>query len=344
MTLRSHPSPMGRGKTLSLLALLALASTASAAGPTLPGLDPGLLGEASAPRSSSVPSPALPEGQAPLGQGPAAGRDALATIAAALGSLASTATGALGAALGAGGALLAGLVGGLAALLAAVAGALAALAVALGGLASDAAGKVARNPERLASPALGSAAAWGLSKLPKLPFAALFSRLGHHEMLRHEGRMRIFDFVRERPGAHLSQIHAHMGLGWGATVYHLRRLREAQLLTARTVGNQLCHFVNGETRSAEEQQMLAATKTASAQAIVDYLKLRGDSTQRDVARELGMSSALVSWHAKRLEGLGVLERARAGRTCVLQLRAMPRPVRAVAPAHVVAAAKPLLAA
>lgn len=345
---------MGRGRLLLSLAVALQASAAFAAAGPVSGLDTDLLARGEA-ASSSMPAPGLPDASDAVGDaGPAVktGLDLVAAVGAALGAVAAGLGGIASGLVGLGGALL----GAIGALLGAIVGAIVALAGALAaGLAAVAGGiaaGVARHPERLMTPVAGTGVAWGLSALhgkvpsPRALLAPLFSRLERHELLRHDARLRMFEYVRERPGAHLSQIHGAMGLGWGATVYHLRRMREAQLLTARTVGNQLCHFVNGDHHTPEEQQVLAAAKGARAQAIVDYIKLRGASPQHEIARELGMSSALVSWHAKRLEDLGVVERVRAGRECRLALRgAAARVVRvqsvAAAPA---APAPPPLAA
>jgi Mn-dependent DtxR family transcriptional regulator len=330
---------MGQGRAWCALAVLAcLLSTAAsaAAAPRLSDLDPALLAPSEAgardlPAAPPLESTSLPgvEASAP------AGRDLAATVAGALGAVATTladAAGALARGLaGAGAALLDGLLAflgmlgsGLVALGGLVAGALGALAAVLGGAAQESARAVARDP-RLLAPVGGAAAVGGLAWLAHAgrlaPVAALFSRLGSHELLDHDGRRRIYEFIRERPGAHLSQVSSAMGLGWGATVYHLQRLRDAQLVSVRPVGNQVCHFVNGDHHSPDEQRLLAATKVPNAKAIVDFLKLRGPSTQRAIAEELGMSSALVSWHAKRLEELGVVQRARTGRTTTLALPA-----------------------
>jgi DNA-binding MarR family transcriptional regulator len=265
--------------------------------------------------------------------GTARAPDALALLADALGHVGS----ALGSALGAAGAGLAAaggaLLGALAALVRAVAGALAGIAALLGTGLAWWAGSMARSPRNAASVALGGLA-YALHARGIL--APLFSRLERHELLQNEARQRIFSYVKERPGAHLSEIAGAMQLGWGTTVYHLNRLVDGQLLTARKVGNQLCHFVNGEGRTAQEQTALAATKAPKAQAIVDFLALRGPSSQSAIAQELGMSGALVSWHAKRLEELGVVQRARHGRTSVLTLR-LPVPAR---PARTLPAARP----
>lgn len=342
---------MGQGKAPAFLVILLAASGLAAAAPALPGdLDADLLPRAGGP-SAPASASSLPDASPVAGSAEPVqrnGLDVLASLAGALGAAAGALAGVAGGAVALGGAVL----GGLAALLGAIgaalgaglgtlAGALLAGVATLAGGLGALAGRAAERPEALATPLAGTAAAWALGPL-KAVAAPLFSRLAKHELLQHEARQRIFEFVRERPGAHLSQVQAHMGLGWGATVYHLRRLREAQLLTARTVGNQLCHFVNGDTRTAQEQQVLAATKTAKAQAIVDYIKLRGPSAQSEVARELGMSSALVSWHAKRLEDLGVLERARAGRTCLLALRgAAPAPTATARVVRTAAAPSPM---
>lgn len=357
---------MGRGKRPSVLgasagALILLAGMATAAPGWPSELDPDpLLPPGKAPAASTRTNGLPPAGasQPPSPLAGAEGRGVLAAVGEALGAVASGIAGLAGGIAGALGGAVGALLGGLGALLGAIAAGLAwllgaaggALLGALQGLAAalaGAAGGAAQRPHRLLTPAGGAAVAWALHAM-RAPLLALYSRLERHELLDHEARRRIFEFVRTRPGAHVSQVSETLGLGWGTTVYHLQRLRDASLLSARTIGNQLCHFVNGDAHSPDEQRALAATKAPKVQAIVGFLKLRGPSTQHVIAAELGMSSALVSWHAKRLEALGVVERARRGRESVLQLRApaaavarpagvvraLPAPVQAPAPAQV----------
>jgi DNA-binding transcriptional ArsR family regulator len=338
---------MGRGSLLAtLVALAALtafpASAFAAASPDIP--DPSSLLGSSAPPSApaNAPGPDLPQTQAPQLAAPPQARSVLAALADALGVVG----GGVGAIAGGVAHAAGAIAGAFVAFLAALVGAAAAL---VGGLASglaNAAGRLASRPERVddlaagaaGSYALASARAHGIDPLAKLRagFAALYSRLQDNELLRNDARRRIYDFVQTMPGAHVSQVCNAMGLGWGTTVYHLNRLREGQLLTVKRAGNQVCHFINGGTHSADEQRMLLATKTPKAQAIVDFLALRGPSTQARIADDLGMSSALVSWHAKRLEDMGVVQRARQGRTCTLALTGpaplRPAQVRPLAPA------------
>ncbi|MCA1813433.1 MAG: hypothetical protein LC624_05725, partial [Halobacteriales archaeon] len=286
--------------SLALLALVVASSTALAAPPL--GVDQLL------PHTSSVPPVSAPEipGTHTLGDSVPAvqhGPDALAMLANALGLVGGALGSALGAVAGGIGAVGGALLGALAwlvraagAALGALASVAAALGVAFGSGLLWFASSMASSPRNVASIGAGGALAAATARGLFAPFTALFSRLERHELLQNEARQRIFGYVRERPGAHLSQIANEMQLGWGTTVYHLNRLVDGQLLTSRKVGNQLCHFINGEGRSAQEQTTLAATKAPKAQAIVDYIALRGPSSQSAIAQELGMSGALVSWH------------------------------------------------
>ncbi|HEV8360219.1 MAG TPA: winged helix-turn-helix transcriptional regulator [Candidatus Thermoplasmatota archaeon] len=341
---------MGWGRPLTLAAMLLLLAPAVAAALPDPAnlLRPAGSATSSAPEVPTIPgaSPDVPDEAA------AAPRDLLALLAGAVGAVGGGLASVAGAIAGAG----AGIANALLALLGAIAGAIAAgagallgaVAAAVGALAAmvaaflgaitsgagRAAARLAQDPRPLGHVAVGSAVL-GLEGLARVrgfaPFSALYSRLADHELLTNDARRRIYDFVQAMPGAHVSQVCSAMGLGWGTTVYHLNRLRDGQLLSARRVGNQLCHFVNGSAHTPDEQRVLAATKAPKAQAIVDYLKLRGPSTQHAIAAELGMSSALVSWHAKRLEELGVVERMRTGRACVLTLRPPARTATRPAP-------------
>lgn len=359
---------MGRGLgSLLLFAALALAAAPAGAVDPMLGELPDALGPASDPAANApVSAPPLPDARSATAAAPEGARDLVASLLGAIGAVGSGLAAAVGALASAGGAVMnllaailaaignllglaAGALGsalgalaqGLAWALGALAGAVATLAALLAGAAGQGAAAVARDP-RLAAPIAGAAAVGAVAWWAKLgkfaPLMGLFSRLQTHELLQNDVRQRIYDFIRERPGAHVSQVSGTMGLGWGTTVYHLGRMRDGQLLTARRVGNQLCHFVNGGAHhTAQEQTMLAVAKAPKANAILDYLKLRGPSAQNEIARELGMSSALVSWYARRLEEMGVVHRVRTGRTCTL---ALPGPAATAHPAPAPPRARP----
>ncbi|HVL47414.1 MAG TPA: winged helix-turn-helix transcriptional regulator [Candidatus Thermoplasmatota archaeon] len=211
---------------------------------------------------------------------------------------------------------------------AAAASTAAAVAGALAALAGDAARAAARVPPRDAALVAGGAGA-GLSlaaalnalrKVGWLSALPLYSRLMDRDILRHEGRAAIHRYVGAHPGAHTTQIADALGLGWGTAVYHLNLLESRKLVKARRAGNQRCYFAAGAV-APEAQAATVAVKNDRARGIAQYVRDHPGATQKDVARALGMSAALASWHVKRLTAANVLSVERIGKSHALTLAA-----------------------
>ncbi len=73
----------------------------------------------------------------------------------------------------------------------------------------------------------------------------LYSRLKKDDMLNHFVRGRIYEYVRENPGAHFSDIKRTLDLGNGEATYHLRRLEKAEYLKSRFDGRLKRFYITG---------------------------------------------------------------------------------------------------
>lgn len=244
----------------------------------------------------------------------AAGGEALAAglsaVAAGWAAASDGLSAAAGLASAAGAAVAAGLVHGAAALVSAAVD----LAVAA---VRDVASSPAHQREaalRSGAGSLASAAAWSgyRAGLRQGMLAPLYSRIGRDELLEHDVRRAIYDYVDEHPGAHVSEIAEAVDLGWGTAVYHLERLASAEILVSEESGNHKCFFRNGEV-SAEAREAIPVLKNEKARNVVAFVRENPAASQKEVAEALGMSAALVSWHVSRLADSGLLEKERQGR-------------------------------
>lgn len=298
--------PLGMLVLLTLLAPVALAATPDAALP-------------------DEAKPTLPD-LAPIAQAIAAGAakaadtagDAVSAIASGIVALGKGIASALGAAASALGRALVAIGHALGAAFAALGSLLVTIGAALGGLFGSGARYVAAHPKESAivvGAATGtSMIAWAAKKWWLGLFVPLYSRLARSEMLDNRVRNSVYEHVKANPGAHPSRIADALGLGWGTVVYHLARLEESSLLTARAAHNRKCFFAVGGELDNEGRNAVAAMSTDKARAIVDVLRGTPGLSQKELAEKLGMSQALTSWHVKRLVTSGVLVSTRAGRS------------------------------
>ncbi|HEX2021418.1 MAG TPA: winged helix-turn-helix transcriptional regulator, partial [Candidatus Thermoplasmatota archaeon] len=159
--------------------------------------------------------------------------------------------------------------------------------------------------------------AWAAKRLGLFAFLPLYTRLAKSEMLDNQARASVYAHVRANPGAHPSAIAQALGLGWGTVVYHLSRLEQSSLVTARSARHRKCYFAVGGDLSAPEREAVAALCTDKAKVIVSAVRDAPGISQKDLAHRLGMSQALASFHVKKLVASGVLRTAKAGRSHAL---------------------------
>ena len=147
----------------------------------------------------------------------------------------------------------------------------------------------------------------------------LYTRLAPNRMLDNEARARVYEHVRQHPGAHPSAIAETLDLGWGTVVYHLARLEASKLVTCRAASHRKCYFAVGSELGADARAAVAAMSHDKAKLIVSTVRESPGITQKDLAARVGMSQALASWHVKRLVGSGVLHSVKAGRANALHV-------------------------
>jgi predicted transcriptional regulator len=164
----------------------------------------------------------------------------------------------------------------------------------------------------------------GLGAIP------LFSRIARDDLFENKIRADIFELIRANPGVNVSEISRRLDVAWGTATHHLQKLRGERMVSVRVVGHQKCYFPNGGTFTPREMDVMGATKNSTAKRIAEFVAQTGPTPHRAVAQALGLSPALVSFHARKLEEAGVVGRRREGRRTVFipleaNLTPTPRP-------------------
>ena len=153
---------------------------------------------------------------------------------------------------------------------------------------------------------------WGL-----VAGIAGFSRIQDDAILDHPLRSEIFTTIRENPGIHASQLAREVDSGWGTVTHHLDKLTKASMVTTRRVNNQKCYFEQGGKVGRAEMEIASAVKGDTAGLIAQFVSHNPMTSQKQMAEAIGISPALASFHVKKLENLGVLEKVRRGKETLL---------------------------
>lgn len=128
-----------------------------------------------------------------------------------------------------------------------------------------------------------------------------------------EGTKReIYEYITKNPGAHLRKIKRDLGIGMGNLQYHLYALEKLGMVKTRRQG--LYKFVFPAGIFGEKQTIvLGALSLETEREILLRLAEKGALTQGELVKLVGVSSATMTWHMKRLVENEIVERKRIGK-------------------------------
>jgi len=156
-----------------------------------------------------------------------------------------------------------------------------------------------------------------LSKIPKvhfdealmLPVLSIFGR-GFNEastLLNQTTRMNIYNFIIDNPGLHFRALSIYLDLPIGVLQYHLGLLVSRGLLSTYRNGRYKRYFES--MRFTEiEMKVISVLRNGTSGKIVVALFEKPQTTHKDLATQLNISSQALSWQMNRLESLGFVKR------------------------------------
>jgi len=133
------------------------------------------------------------------------------------------------------------------------------------------------------------------------------------EELSLDTRKDIFEYVEANPGVHFSQLKRDLGVETGLLQYHLRELERYDVLESEEYQGRRRVFVAHEL-DTEERQILATLRYETTRRILLFLLEHGPSRNGELAREIGVTPATISWHLSNLLDADVVERTSDDRT------------------------------
>lgn len=141
----------------------------------------------------------------------------------------------------------------------------------------------------------------------------LYNRLNRSATFDNETRRRIFDYVKNMPGACIADIATQVGVSHSTASYHLDKLCGFSLLTSTTDGNKVRFFINGGTFTEEERRTLAVLDNPETRRVLATIVKHPWCYRAELTTLLGVSSPTVNWHLERLNSAGLVTENRNGR-------------------------------
>ncbi len=170
---------------------------------------------------------------------------------------------------------------------------------------------------------LGALVAFFLSDHGRSAFIGLFfplyTRLKREEVLDHFVRGQIFGAVQTQPGKTFTEIRTLLGLSNGSLSYHLRMLEVQGFVRSEREGIHKRFFPAEMSRARKEDGVHLSDLQSR---LLERLRKDPEATQRDLARDVGVTQQCVSYNLLFLRRQGSVDRvAVRGRRRYLVLEA-----------------------
>ena len=124
--------------------------------------------------------------------------------------------------------------------------------------------------------------------------------------------IRVLQYIQENPGCHLRQIKRELTMSMGTIQYHLNLLEKQGKISSERHNLHRYYFPIGLFEQ-KEKDILKILNQETAREILMMILEKRNPTQTDIAKIIGISSASVNWHIKRLVELGLISELKDGK-------------------------------
>ncbi|MDG6225126.1 MAG: hypothetical protein QCI82_06395 [Candidatus Thermoplasmatota archaeon] len=125
-------------------------------------------------------------------------------------------------------------------------------------------------------------------------------------------RKRIFEHIRANPGLHFRGISRDLEVAVGQLDFHINAMIKAEMITSEHVDGHVRYYVR-DSFSRDEKKALSILRREIPRGIVLYLIEHPGSNPSRILESFSFTSATLSYHLRRLEGMGILRAETVGR-------------------------------
>lgn len=158
-------------------------------------------------------------------------------------------------------------------------------------------------------------AAIGSTEVGKYRFLAIFfiplyTKLHKDKILDHFTRGRVYEYIRNNPGVHYSQIKRELDLNNGNLTYHLKTLEREALIKSRSAGRFKIFYVTGVQIPQDMEPQISVVR----KQVLDMIRAEPGISQKELADRFDdKSQRTISYHVKNMAREGVLRLEKDGR-------------------------------
>ena len=151
----------------------------------------------------------------------------------------------------------------------------------------------------------------GIMAFPAFSMFNLRSQNEASAILNQSTRMSIYSFVENNSGLHFRALSKELNLPFGVLQYHLGLLVSKGLLSTYQDGRYKRYF-KSKSFSETAMKVIAILRNGTSGKIVAVLFAKPQTTHKDLAVRLSISSQALSWQMRRLEKMGVVSKSLDG--------------------------------
>jgi DNA-binding transcriptional ArsR family regulator len=152
-----------------------------------------------------------------------------------------------------------------------------------------------------------------LSWLGTVAVMPFYSRIEKDELFENETREELYEHIEGDPGVHANALSEAVDIGWGTTVYHLRRLERNGFVHSEKRGRYR-RFFPASGFVERQREALSVLQNETTEAIAELVREQPGLNQSAICEELDISPSLANWHLNRLIDAELVDRERRGRT------------------------------
>lgn len=131
-------------------------------------------------------------------------------------------------------------------------------------------------------------------------------------LLHLPNRRRVFDAITARPGAHVRWLSRHLGLALGTVEHHVRQLERHGLIFSHQAGRRRTYYATGQVDIQEAPLWHALRKPLWATLLRGLLRHEACAVT-ELAAAVGLPRTTASYHLRRMQEQGLVQRFRVGR-------------------------------
>ena len=124
---------------------------------------------------------------------------------------------------------------------------------------------------------------------------------------------KVYTYIKERPGAYITEIVNEVGLNRGVVKYFLRVLITHNKIETYKDGNRARYFINSLDFDEKQKKIISALRSLMNNRIISEIIAGKCNTNVDLAHEIGVSRSTITWHMKRLKEIGLITEVKKGR-------------------------------